>query len=516
MGQAYAYDVEATGDPAPGYALTAAPTGMTIDAVTGVIDWTPDTAGDYAVTVEASNSQGSDSQSFSVNVIAAGSAPVITSAPVTQGTVGQAYAYDVEATGDPAPGYALTAAPTGMTIDAVTGVIDWTPDTAGDYAVTVEASNSQGSDSQSFSVNVIAAGSAPVITSAPVTQGTVGQAYAYDVEATGDPAPGYALTAAPTGMTIDAVTGVIDWTPDTAGDYAVTVEASNSQGSDSQSFSVSVADVLACVADPLAHWRLDETSGTVFADSAGANNATCSGSGCPAFTTGIVNGALSFDGTDDGLNAADDNSLDWSNADSFSIELWVNTAQNCSGNKVFIGKYRGSGGNGDWWVGCSSTNTAAFYLRDSTGASLSVQSGSTINDGQWRHLVAVRDAVSNENRLYVDGALAASEIKAYSGSFANSRPINIGYYINNYRLNGVLDEVAIYARPLSSNEIQQHYANGLSGSDFCGVQAQSASAMPSTVETLEVQPDDASKTDGEGQSNSLPSHQLFLPALSRQ
>jgi hypothetical protein len=81
-------------------------------------------------------------------------APVIASTAVTAATVDQPYSYDVDAGGYPAPTYGLVVQPAGMTIDAVTGVISWTPTALGDYAVEVTASNSEGSDSQPFTVTV--------------------------------------------------------------------------------------------------------------------------------------------------------------------------------------------------------------------------------------------------------------------------------------------------------------------------------------------------------------------------
>jgi len=83
-------------------------------------------------------------------------APVVTSVPVTAGTIGQPYEYDVEASGNPAPVFSLSVAPEGMTIDAVTGMINWTPDESGDQAVEVVAGNSEGTDSQAFTVTVYA------------------------------------------------------------------------------------------------------------------------------------------------------------------------------------------------------------------------------------------------------------------------------------------------------------------------------------------------------------------------
>ena len=54
---------------------------------------------------------------------------------------------------------------------------------------------------------------APEITSTPVTTGTMGDVYTYDVNASGYPYPTYSLTTFHIGMEIDPNTGVINWTP---------------------------------------------------------------------------------------------------------------------------------------------------------------------------------------------------------------------------------------------------------------------------------------------------------------
>ncbi len=160
-------------------------------------------------------------QSFVVTVL--GIAPSFTSTPVTAGTYGVAYSYDADADGIPAPTFALTTAPAGMTIDAA-GVITWTPDDVGDFDVVIEASNVAGTAVQSFTITV--GGIAPSFTSTPILSGDYGVLYTYDADADGYPAPTFALTTAPAGMTIDAA-GVITWTPDDVGDFDVVIEASN-------------------------------------------------------------------------------------------------------------------------------------------------------------------------------------------------------------------------------------------------------------------------------------------------
>jgi len=82
--------------------------------------------------------------------------PTITSTSITTATVDVLYTYDVEATDpdDDTLTYTLTTSPTGMTINSTTGVINWTPGTEGDYDVTVEVSDGELLDTQSFIITV--------------------------------------------------------------------------------------------------------------------------------------------------------------------------------------------------------------------------------------------------------------------------------------------------------------------------------------------------------------------------
>ena len=91
-------------------------------------------------------------------------------------------------------------------------------------------------------------GNAPVITSIPVTSATQGQVYQYPVTAT-DPdgdTLSFSLTAAPAGMSIDATTGLIAWTPGNAqvGSNSVELKVTDPGGLyTTQSFTVAVANV---------------------------------------------------------------------------------------------------------------------------------------------------------------------------------------------------------------------------------------------------------------------------------
>ena len=92
-------------------------------------------------------------------------------------------------------------------------------------------------------------GTAPVITSTPGTTVAAGGTFTYDVDATGTPAPTFALVAGPAGLIVDGASGSLHWTATAApGTYPVTVMAQNGSSPDAlQSFFLQVTPPLAAV-----------------------------------------------------------------------------------------------------------------------------------------------------------------------------------------------------------------------------------------------------------------------------
>ena len=141
--------------------------------------------------------------------------PTITSGDSTTFTVGIAGTFTVTATGFPAPTFTETGTlPTGVTLNATTGVLSGTPGRApaGTYPITITATNGNlPNATQSFTLTV---DQAPAITSGSSTTFTVGTAGTFTVTATGYPAPTFAETGTlPTGVTFNATTGVLSGTP---------------------------------------------------------------------------------------------------------------------------------------------------------------------------------------------------------------------------------------------------------------------------------------------------------------
>ena len=238
-GERYTYVLTAAGNPAPTFALLTAPAGMNLNENTGEISWTPNSTGIFDVTIQAVNVVGTDVQSFSITVVEPLAAPAFLSVPETDAIVGLEYVYTPQFTGNPQPVFSLNQSPAGMSIDSVTGVLSWAPEAPMTVAIELEAVNSEGMDTQNFMVTAREP-VAPNIVSAPPTSAEQDVLYVYQVEASGIPFPNFTLLSAPEGMSIDADTGQIEWTPTRPGFFDVEVQVENIVNSAIQAFSIEV------------------------------------------------------------------------------------------------------------------------------------------------------------------------------------------------------------------------------------------------------------------------------------
>ena len=82
--------------------------------------------------------------------------PFIFTTPSTGAMLGYPYTYNLGALGNPTPTYSLLVGAPGMSIDPTTGVISWIPASGqeGVHDITVQAQNSEGTDTQNFSIDV--------------------------------------------------------------------------------------------------------------------------------------------------------------------------------------------------------------------------------------------------------------------------------------------------------------------------------------------------------------------------
>jgi len=237
-----------------------------------------------------------------------------------------------------------------------------------------------------------------------------------------------------------------------------------------------------CVSPPaglVAWWPLDEMSGTAAQDIAGVPNNGVHFNG-PTPTLGKVAAALRFDGVDDYVRVPDHPELNVGTG-SFTLDAWVRTTAS-SGVVVLVDKRTGTGfattaqgyslflGNGR--LGFQMANgVGSGFCTPAPGGSSCVNYGSTgpnVADGQWHHVAAVVDRSDPKNgvRLYVDGNLVFTGAPL-SGDLNNTSDLYIGVRTPGQGGGGFfpgdLDELELFKRALSQNEIQQIYKADLAG-----------------------------------------------------
>jgi RHS repeat-associated protein len=249
----------AVGDPdghTLSFSLEAAPSDMTVDGLTGVLEWTPQAAdqGLHEVALVALDGRGGRAeQRFHVQVRQPGPnrPPIFTTAPGPHAAIGAAYSYDAEALdldGDPLA-YELVTAPSGMTVESGTGLVSWPFTLPGNHDVTLRALDGQdGVALQAWTLTVGQPSqnpSAPLITSVPQTLAPVDLRYVYQPVANdpdGDPLA-FTLPVSASGMSFAPQTGRMDWTPQSSqlGSHSVLLRVSDGRGGSSeQAFSISV------------------------------------------------------------------------------------------------------------------------------------------------------------------------------------------------------------------------------------------------------------------------------------
>jgi hypothetical protein len=250
INQAYSQTVTTTGGTAPlAFSVSAGtlPAGLSLNTSTGLISGTPTTAGSYSYTVTVTDANGlTASRTYSGTIV---SALAIATASLSAGVLNGSYSQTVQTSGGTAPiSFAITSGslPTGLTLNASTGIISGAPTAAGSYAFTVQATDANGvTASQPYSVTI----GTFAIATATLTTPLIGQAYSRTVQTSGGTAPvTFAISAGtlPAGLSLNASTGVISGTPTTAGAYTFTVTATDANSvSASQAYSGTIVAAIA-------------------------------------------------------------------------------------------------------------------------------------------------------------------------------------------------------------------------------------------------------------------------------
>jgi uncharacterized protein (TIGR03118 family) len=302
VGTPGSFTVMTTGTPTDTISATGLPSGVTFlnngNNTATLASTAAAAAGTYPITITATNGVGTAAtQSFTLTITAAQTAPAVTSAASTTFTAGTPGSFTVTTTGNPTDAISATGLPTGVTLvdnnNNSATLASTAAAAAGTYPITITATNGVGTAAtQSFTLTITPAQAAPAFTSAASTTFTAGTAGSFTVTTTGTPTDTITATGLPSGVTLvdngNNTATLASTTAAAAGVYTFTVTASNGVGTAAtQSFTLTIS------APP----AITSNSSTTFnAGTPGTFTVTTTGTPTDAITaTGLPSGVTLVD-----------------------------------------------------------------------------------------------------------------------------------------------------------------------------------------------------------------------------
>ncbi len=317
---------------------------------------------------------------------------------------------------------------------------------------------------------------APTITNQPASQSvSAGTNVVFTVGATGGGNPlGYQWLLNGVGLTdggqfSGTATPTLSITyvlPANTGNYSVVV--TNFVGSvTSVVATLTVSAPTGCLPMPsgLVGWWPGDFGGQ---DVIGTNNGTLQG-GATSGAPGVVGGAFHMDGTNGYVQI---NNAPELNQSVLTVECWVRFDQldtpgtSTVGAQYIVFKQNTRSGN---FEGINLSKHRYGYdlivweASSASGQATELRSTTAITSNVWYHLAGVRG--SNFMELYVNGRLEVHTNINYPQDYA-ALPLYFGTSNEAYwdhKLSGSIDEVSLYNRPLTSNEIAALYLAGSAG-----------------------------------------------------
>lgn len=235
VGSSFNYQITASRVPTS-FGAVGLPSGISVNSSTGIISGTPTQSGLFASTISASNANGTGNRLLEITILP--QAPVISSAATINGTVGSALSHQIAASNSPSSYSVSGKLPTGLSLNAKTGLLSGIPKLARNTIVNIRVQNAVGTTSQSLTIRILP--QAPVIRSAFSTNSTIGRPFRYQITASNRPGSYSVSGTLPTGLSLNTTSGLISGMPTEVGNATITISASNAGGSDSRLLSILV------------------------------------------------------------------------------------------------------------------------------------------------------------------------------------------------------------------------------------------------------------------------------------
>ena len=239
----------------------------------------------------------------------------------------------------------------------------------------------------------------------------------------------------------------------------------------------------------VSYWTFDQQdiAGGTVKDVWGENDGKIVGN--PKVVDGQVGEALEFDGSDDYVNLT--NLGDFGEkVGASTFEAWVKTSFKKDWTTLF--KVLDQGCNMAWAIDVNRSAKAGFpfaedivhyYVRQKSAAgcnAIAVEIEFPLSDGKWHHIVfGIVDPGKSEVSIYMDGEpqeIIEGDVKKLDTFIPFVEPVYIGAANNRGNVErhfpGLIDEVRIYDRPLTTDEVTRNFKSKI------GLSVQAAEKLP--------------------------------------
>ncbi len=180
------------------------------------------------------------------------------------------------------------------------------------------------------------------------------------------------------------------------------------------------------------------------------------------YASGMVGQAFSFDGLNDYVNVGNASSL---KPAQFTLDAWVKATSFSNLYSTVISHGSTTGWVNPYFLGFTSSGVLRFITYHNSIGSHETDAPGSIAANEWHHIAATFDGT--EKKLYIYGVLVANDSVPYEIVY-DSTPVLIGEDTDlgmpaGIPFSGLIDEVEIFNRALSGDEIAAIYNAGSDG-----------------------------------------------------
>jgi len=193
----------------------------------------------------------------------------------------------------------------------------------------------------------------------------------------------------------------------------------------------------------------------------------------PVYTAaGKYSNALSFDGRNDYVKFGNSSSVSLGrNGKSFTLEAWVKPIQQTPSKYGFIVGRDSLAGRNVWFGQNASTPAnLLFIVTNTSGTGLSTfTNANSLDINVWQHVVVVYDRSTNSVKIYKNGAKLALKSSTFPATLYDALYSKGNFSVGDtpdrtagtYPFNGTIDEVRVWQRALSPQEVNASYYTNL-------------------------------------------------------